>query len=85
MSKRLQVVVSDTDLASYERSARAVGLTLSEWVRQCLGKAQRDVSLGDVDRKLAVLRSAAGHSAPAPDIEVMLEEIERGYLADIEG
>jgi hypothetical protein len=32
--------------------------------------------------KLDVVRVAAGHRFPAPEMDRMLEEIERGYLAD---
>ena len=44
MSKRLQVVVKDEELERYERTAEAVGLTMSEWVRQSLRAAERQVS-----------------------------------------
>jgi hypothetical protein len=81
MSKRLQVVVDDTELHEYEETAKVLGLTLSAWVRQNLRKASRDVSRGDVEAKLAAIRRAASYSFPAPDIEQMNEEIERGYLA----
>jgi hypothetical protein len=81
MSKRLQVVVDDTELHEYEETAKVLGLTLSAWVRQNLRKASRDVSRGDVEAKLAAIRRAASYSFPAPDIEQMNKEIERGYLA----
>jgi hypothetical protein len=81
MSKRLQVVVGDTDLARYERTAQAAGLSLSAWARQALSVAQREASSGDVDAKLAAIRRAAGHKIPdATDIDTMLAEIETGYL-----
>jgi hypothetical protein len=79
MSRRLQVVVRDADLKGYERTARAAGLTLSEWVRQTLREAQRDASSGNVDAKLAAVREAVRHSFREPDIETMLAEIEQGY------
>lgn len=79
MSARLQVVVDEAELRRYERTARSVGLTLSEWVRGVLRDAEREVGQGDVDGKLAAVRSAARHAFPAPDVEVMLAEIERGY------
>jgi hypothetical protein len=81
MSKRLQVVVDDTELHEYEETAKVLGLTLSAWVRQNLRKASRDVSRGDVEAKLAAIRRAASYSFPAPDIAQMNKEIERGYLA----
>ncbi len=80
MSKRLQVVVGDTDLARYERTADAAGLSLSAWVRQALAVAQREASSGDVDAKLAAIRAAARLDLlDAPDIDTMLAEIETGY------
>jgi hypothetical protein len=85
MSKRLQVVVGDADLERYERTARAAGLNLSEWVRQALRVAQREASDGDVEAKLAAIRKAASCNFPeAPDIETMLGEIEAGYRQDLD-
>jgi hypothetical protein len=80
VSKRLQVVVSEHDLSRYESAARARGVTLSEWVRQTLNAAERDVSRGSVDDKIRAVRQAAGYSFPAPDIEQMIRESEAGAL-----
>ncbi len=84
MSKRLQVVVADADMARYEGTARASGLTVSEWVRQALRAAERETSSGDVEAKLAAIRKAASYRFPAPDIDTMLAETEAGRLAEIE-
>ena len=35
--------------------------------------------MGDVDTKLTAVREALRHDFPAPDIEMMLGEIEQGY------
>ena len=82
MSKRLQVVVGDDELSSYEKTASVLGLTLSGWVRQTLRRAQKDVSTGDVQAKLAAIERAFAHRGvgPAPDIDQMNAEIEQGYL-----
>jgi len=85
MSKRLQVVVDDAELRRFRRAAKQAGMTLSEWVRQTLRRAERSVSTGDVERKLAAIRRAAKYEFPAPDIEQMLEEIEKGYEQDLPG
>jgi hypothetical protein len=82
MSKRLQVVLDDAELRRFQRAAGRSGLTLAEWVRQALRRAERATSTGDPDRKLGAIRLAVTHSFPAPDIEQMLAEIERGYLHD---
>ena len=79
MSKRLQVVVDDAELRRFQRAARAVGLTLSEWARQVLRHAETAASPADRGRKLAALRASTAHAFPAPDIDQMLDEIERGY------
>jgi hypothetical protein len=85
MSKRLQVVLADADLERYARTADAAGLTLSEWARQALRAAEREMTSGDVEAKLAVIRKAAGYNFPAePDIDTLLAEIEAGRLAEIE-
>jgi hypothetical protein len=86
MSKRLQVVVKDDELEHFERTADVLGLSLSEWVRQSLRAAERQVSTGDVERKLAAIRRAVGLETEGRevDIETMLAEIEAGRLAEIE-
>jgi hypothetical protein len=86
MSKRLQVVVGDDELARYEGIADAVGMSMSEWARQALRAAEREASSGDVEAKLAVIRKAVSHRSGGRevDIDTMLAEGEAGRLADIE-
>jgi hypothetical protein len=85
MSKRLQVVVGDEELDGYARTAQAVGLTMSEWVRQSLRAAEREVSTGDVEAKLAAIRKAASYRFPIPpDVDTLLAEMETERLAEIE-
>lgn len=79
MSTRLQVILQDSELREIRRAARRQRMTVSEWVRRSLREARRGVSARDPERKLEILRAAIEHSAPAPDIEQMLAEIERGY------
>lgn len=81
MSKRLQIVVSDEDLAEIQAAARAERVTVSEWVRRLLrAKARGQSSPSQIARRLAAIQEAAKHSFPAGDIEEMLRDIERGYL-----
>jgi hypothetical protein len=85
MSKRLQVVVGEDELEGYARTAEAVGLTVSEWVRQSLRAAEREVSTGNVEAKLAAIRKAASYNFPVPsDVDTLLAEMEAGRLAEIE-
>jgi transposase-like protein len=83
MSTRLQVVLSDAELARFRRVARRCGLTLSEWVRQALRGAERASATGDPDRKLQVIRGAARCEFPVAEIDQMLREIEQGSAQDL--
>ena len=85
MSTRLQVVVDESELDAYRRAAGRAGVTVSEWVRQTLRRAERDVSEGDIATKLDAVRTAAAHAFPTGGIDEMLGDIERGYLADPSG
>jgi len=80
MSKRLQVLLPDKELAEIQQSARRQQMTTAEWVRQALRAARRAKSGVAPRKKLEVIRAAARHAFPSPDIEQMLTEIERGYL-----
>jgi hypothetical protein len=54
-------------------------------VRQSLRRARREVSTGDVERKLAAIRKAASYSFPIPaDADTLLAEMETSRLAEIE-
>lgn len=81
MAKRLQVILQDSVYREIQRVARARRMSIAEWVRQALDLARRREPLTDVNKKLAIIRAAAKHDFPTADIEVMLEEIERGYLS----
>jgi hypothetical protein len=80
MPKRLQVILRDPEYREYKRLARSRHMTLAAWVRQALAAARQQQPSGDVEKKLAAIRAAAQYNFPAPDIEVMLAEIEQGYL-----
>jgi len=79
MSKRLQVLLDEEDLAQIQRAARRHRMTTAEWVRQALRTARRAEPRSDAGKKLAVVRAAARHSFPTADITEMLKEIEQGY------
>ena len=79
MDSRLQVVMEARELAEIQRFARQQRMTTAEWVRQALRAARKAPSVGDARKKLTAVRAAAHHSFPAPDIDQMLREIERGY------
>jgi transposase-like protein len=80
MSQRLQVLLNEAEFAEIRRVARRHRMTVAEWVRQALRQARSGESTADPRRKLAAVREAAACAYPAPDIDRMLAEIERGYL-----
>jgi hypothetical protein len=80
--------MDEAELRGCERTARGKGLALSEWVRQTLRSARQNEPGSSPERKLTAIRAAAQHRFPAPDIDQMLGEIDRGYgqtLPDLEG
>jgi hypothetical protein len=82
MAKRLQVILQDPEYREIQRAARSRQMSIAEWVRQALALARRREPVGDVGKKLEIIRAAAKHRFPTGDIETMLAEIEQGYLAD---
>ena len=81
MTKRLQVILQDPDYREIQRMARSRHMSIAEWVRQALDLARRREPVHDTAKKLAVVRAAVQHNGPTADIQVMLAEIERGYLS----
>ena len=79
MAKRLQVIVKDPEYREIQRMARSRHLSIAEWVRQALDVARRREPLGDVGKKLEVIRTAARHDYPSGAIDRILAEIESGY------
>ncbi len=80
MSKRLQVLLQDKELTEIQQTARRQQMTTAEWVRQALRAARRAQPRVASHKKLQVVRFAARHAFPAPDLDQMLSEIESGYL-----
>ena len=78
MSKRLQVLLSDSEMSEIQRLAKRERLTVGEWVRRALRDARASRSLIDPETKLKAVRRGAQYSFPTADIEQMLSEIERG-------
>lgn len=80
MSKRLQVLLDEGEFREIRDLARRERLTVAEWVRQALRGALRASPRSDARKKLAVVRRAVEHSFPTADIDVMLRELESGYV-----
>jgi len=79
MPKLLRVTLKDAEYREIRRAARARQMSVTGWVRQMLIQAHRREPLGDVSKKLAVIRTAARMEYPTADIDRMLREIEMGY------
>lgn len=81
MSKRLQVILQDSEYREIRCMARSRHLSIAEWVRRALALARHLEPLGDAGKKLDVIRAATRHDYPTADIGRILEEIESGYHA----
>ena len=79
MSKRLQVLPTDSEMDEIRRMAQRQRLTVAEWARRALRAARSRQPLHEPEVKLEAIRKAAEYSFPTADIEKMLAEIERGY------
>jgi predicted transcriptional regulator len=79
MTKRLQVLLDDDELAEIQELARRRRQSTAAWVREALRKAREETVYPDAVRKLRAVREASAHAYPVADIEPMLEEIEQGY------
>ncbi|MCL7970795.1 MAG: antitoxin [marine benthic group bacterium] len=84
MSKRLQVILDDEEMAEIKEIARSQKTTVADWVRRALRSARSSAPSRSRQQKLAALRIGSEHGFPAGDIESMLEEVERGYRGDPE-
>ncbi|MEP6961117.1 MAG: antitoxin [Acidobacteriota bacterium] len=80
MSKRLQVLLTDAEMAEIQQFAKREQIPVGEWVRRTLRQAREQKSTKDPELKRQAIREAMKHSYPAPDIEQMNREIEAGYL-----
>lgn len=79
MTKRLQVLLDDEELAEIQDLARRRHQTTAAWVREALRAARDTATYPEAGRKLRAIREAAAHTYPIADIEDLLAEIERGY------
>lgn len=86
MTKRLQVLFDDEELAEVQRLARRRRQTVADLVRDALRAAVRAAdSYPDPEPKLRAVREALTYAYPIGDIEDVNAEIERGYLETPDG
>ena len=79
MTRRLQVLFEDDELAEIQQLAKRRRLTTAAWVRETLRAARDAAVYGEPAPKLRVVREAAALAYPVADIDELLAEIERGY------
>ena len=85
MTKRLQVLFDDDELAEIQKLAKGRRQTTAAWVREALRAAQARDAYPDPEPKLRAVREALTYAYPAGEITEVLSEIERGYLDDHPG
>jgi hypothetical protein len=83
MSKRVQVILKDSEYREIQRAARSRHMSITEWVRQALQSARRQEPVGSMGKKLESIRIAARFEFPTGDADQLQSEIETGYLADV--
>jgi hypothetical protein len=81
VTKRLQVLLEDDELAEIQATARRHRQSTAAWVRAALRAARRVPGPADTERKLEAVQAAARHQGPTADIDEMLAQIEHGYLS----
>jgi hypothetical protein len=78
MSKRLQVLLKDSEYREIRQAARARNLSVAKWVRQALRLVRLNEPSVSADKKIKAVRAAVRYEFPTADIDQMLAEIERG-------
>lgn len=80
MSKRLQVLLDEDELAEIHELARRRHQTTAAWVRDALRAAKDTSQRRDTLRKLRAIQVAGTLDHPTADIDQMLAEIVRGRV-----
>ncbi len=83
MSKRLDILLTDQEMADIRVLAGRKEISAKEWARQTLLLACSQVSMIDRETKLNAIDRAAKYNFPTADIDQMLSEIEQAYLSDL--
>ena len=78
MSKRLQIIVNDSEADIFRRVAESSGLSLSEWARRALGREASRQSGPGAAQVLEALDRALECGHPTGDIDRILADIEAG-------
>lgn len=79
MTRRLQVLFEDDELAEIQQLAKRQRKTTAAWVRDALRAARATEAYPEPEPKLRAVREALTHAYPTGAIEDVLADIERGY------
>lgn len=71
--------MEEAELREIRRIAKRERMSVSEWVRGAMRAARARVPENAIARKVSAIRAALEHAYPTADIDVMLNDIERGY------
>ncbi len=81
MSKRLQVLLPDSDYKIVHKISRLLNKSVAEWVRETLKAAMTKDGPQNPEVRIARILRYSKHASPIGDIEKVLAEIERGRSA----
>ncbi len=79
MTKRLQVLFDDDELAQIQRLAKSQRKTTATWVRDALRAARTQLTYPDAEPKLRAVREAASYAYPTGEMGELLADIDRGF------
>ncbi len=82
VTKRLQVLLEDDELADIQRAARERRQSVAAWVRAALRRARTEDAGATSADKLGALHAATAHDFPTGPIELLLDEIAQGYRSE---
>ena len=83
MSKRLQVLVSDSEFELLRARADSDRVSVGEWVRRSIRRSCQEADVRPAEVKLAAIRKALEYSFPTGDIDQLNKEIEEGRSAGL--
>ena len=79
MSARLQVLLSESEMAEIQRLAQREQMPVGKWVRRALQEARARKPVNEAEAKLKAVRLSTKYEFPTSDMDQMLSEIEQGY------
>jgi hypothetical protein len=83
MSKRLQVLMSDSEYDRLRTAAERERVSVGEWVRRVVRRSAEETDVRPTDAKLAAIRRALDGEFPIADIDQMNREIMEGRTAGL--